>query len=110
MIIMRKIEIYEPAMCCPTGVCAPSVDQELLTITAITKEVNASEENRIYRRNLSQNPQAFVRSEVVNQKLKESGVEGLPLTLVDGQVYLEGKYPTIEQIRELTGLKLEDIK
>ncbi|HHQ0961853.1 TPA: arsenic metallochaperone ArsD family protein [Listeria monocytogenes] len=42
--------------------------------------------------------------------MKESGVEGLPLTLVDGQVYLEGKYPTIEQIRELTGLKLEDIK
>ena len=26
---MNKIEIFDPAMCCSTGVCGPSVDPEL---------------------------------------------------------------------------------
>lgn len=27
-----KIEIYEPAMCCPTGVCDPTVDTALVKL------------------------------------------------------------------------------
>lgn len=27
-----KIQIYDPAMCCSTGVCGPSVDPELVRI------------------------------------------------------------------------------
>ncbi len=26
---MTKVEIFDPALCCPTGVCGPSVDPEL---------------------------------------------------------------------------------
>ena len=30
---MSKIEIFDPAMCCSTGLCGPGVDQELLRVT-----------------------------------------------------------------------------
>ncbi|MBL2347006.1 arsenic metallochaperone ArsD family protein, partial [Klebsiella pneumoniae] len=30
---MKKIEIFDPAMCCSTGVCGPSVDSELIRIS-----------------------------------------------------------------------------
>jgi hypothetical protein len=105
-----KIELYEPAMCCPTGVCGPTVDPALLTITALAKEVNTSQVARIYRRNLSQNPQAFARCEIVKDKIAQVGMESLPITLVDGEFYQQGKYPTAEQIQAITGLTLAKVK
>ena len=32
---MKKLELFEPAMCCSTGVCGPSVDEELLMVTSV---------------------------------------------------------------------------
>ena len=32
---MKKMNIYEPAMCCPTGVCGVGVDPELLRISTV---------------------------------------------------------------------------
>jgi hypothetical protein len=33
---MSKVEIFDPALCCSTGVCGPSVDPELVRVaTAI---------------------------------------------------------------------------
>ena len=32
---MKKIHIYEPAMCCPTGLCGPSIDPELLRMSFV---------------------------------------------------------------------------
>lgn len=31
---MEKIEVFEPSMCCPTGVCGPSVDTTLPVFAA----------------------------------------------------------------------------
>ena len=31
---MKKMAIYEPAMCCPTGLCGVGVNPELLRISA----------------------------------------------------------------------------
>ncbi|MCI2169922.1 MAG: arsenic metallochaperone ArsD family protein, partial [Prevotella sp.] len=32
---MKKIEIFDPAMCCSTGVCGPSVDKDLLRMATL---------------------------------------------------------------------------
>ena len=29
---MSKVEVFEPALCCATGVCGEDVDQELVTL------------------------------------------------------------------------------
>ena len=31
-IVARRIELFEPAMCCQSGVCGPSVDQQLIDV------------------------------------------------------------------------------
>lgn len=31
----KQVQIFEQAMCCPTGLCGPSVDPELLRISAV---------------------------------------------------------------------------
>ena len=32
--IMKKMIIFQPAMCCSTGVCGPGVDPDLLRLSA----------------------------------------------------------------------------
>jgi len=91
-IVMKKIEIFDPAMCCGTGVCGVDVDQQLVTFAA---DVDWAKQQgaRIERFNLGQQPMAFVNNVVVKGFLDRSGQEALPLILVDGEVALAGRYP-----------------
>lgn len=90
---MKKMIIFEPAMCCETGVCGPSVDPELLRITTV---VNNLKKNNISieRYNLSSNPQAFVDNHEINKILNRDGVEALPVTILNGVVVKTKAYPT----------------
>ena len=35
-----KLEIFDPAMCCSTGVCGPSIDTNLLRVSTIINDLN----------------------------------------------------------------------
>lgn len=69
---MKKIKIFEPAMCCETGLCGVSVDPELLRISTV---INTLKERGIIveRYNLSSNPQAFIDHKVVNEFVNKYG-------------------------------------
>lgn len=97
---MKKMVIYDPAMCCPTGVCGPSVDKNLLRVAIL---LNRLEKRgiKVERHNLSDNPQAFVDNKAVNKLLVDEGVDVLPITMVDGEVVKTGEYPTNEEFVEL---------
>jgi len=94
---MKTIKIFEPALCCSTGVCGPSVDPELLRITAL---VNQLTENGIQadRFNLASSPMAFIQYAAVNNLIQEGGVEILPITMIDDQVIQTGKYMSNDDV------------
>ncbi|MFK4879964.1 arsenite efflux transporter metallochaperone ArsD [Lactococcus petauri] len=96
---MQKIEIFEPAMCCSTGVCGPSVDSELLCITNLMDSLKDNKEIKAYRYNLTSNPQVFVVNETILNLLQSKGNEILPVTMVDGTVIKTGSYPTITELQ-----------
>ncbi|WP_270228242.1 arsenite efflux transporter metallochaperone ArsD [Lactococcus garvieae] len=96
---MQKIEIFEPAMCCSTGVCGPSVDSELLRITNLMDSLKDNKEIKAYRYNLTSNPQVFVVNETILNLLQSKGNEILPVTMVDGTVIKTGSYPTITELQ-----------
>lgn len=105
---MQKIALYEPALCCSTGVCGPSVDANLIRITAVMQELRKTEHVRMIRYNLAQNPNAFVRNQEVNRLLQEKGIDCLPVTVWEDQVVLTGTYPTNEEIAQFTGVSLQE--
>lgn len=35
---MKKIEIFDPAMCCPTGLCGTNINPELMRSNRIIEE------------------------------------------------------------------------
>ncbi|MFL0252575.1 arsenite efflux transporter metallochaperone ArsD [Clostridium neuense] len=105
---MSKIEIFDPAMCCSTGVCGPSINKELLRVaTAINNMVKKGA--KVTRHNLSSEPQAFIDNKKVNEYLNSRGAEILPITLVDGEVKKLKKYPTNEEFAQWSGFSKDDI-
>ena len=97
-----KIEIYDPAMCCSTGVCGPSVDPELVRIQEALRQIQKQlPEIQVQRYGLSAEPQAFVANTSVAELLKSEGPECLPLVYVDGALVCKGNYPANGQLQEI---------
>lgn len=90
-------------MCCPTGVCGPSVDPEVLRIAGLLSALEGKG-YPVRRHGLSQEPQAFVDNAEVARILKEEGVSSLPLTFVDGRLVAKGSYPSNETLGEALGV------
>ena len=103
-----KLEIYDPPMCCSTGVCGPSVDPKLIQFAADLKWLE-TQGVQIARFNLSQNPAAFVENQQVNNALAEQGESALPMILIKNRVIASGEYPNRSQLLAATiGTKLRD--
>ena len=101
---MPKLAIYDPPMCCSTGVCGPVVDPVLPRIAADLDWLKR-QGVEVERYNLAQQPQAFATSPTVIASLREHGNDCLPLVLVDGEVVSRGTYPDRAELAHLLGLK-----
>src|SRR5450432_2539782 len=101
---MNKIEVFDPPMCCSSGVCGPSVDPALARFSSDLHWL-ANQRIAVERYNLAQQPQAFAASEVVKTALKQSGNDCLPLILLNDAVVSKGRYPTRDELARLTGLE-----
>lgn len=93
-----KVEIYEPPMCCPSGLCGPTVDPALVAINDAILQLQ-KEGVEVKRYMINQNPSAFKNNAEVMNFIKKHGSQSLPLTLVDGQIIKSETYPTYEEIK-----------
>jgi len=99
---MSKVQVFDPPMCCSTGVCGPEVDPALVRF-ASDLEWLKSNGVEVERFNLAQAPAAFVGNPVVAQAIRGRD-GGLPLLLVDGKIAAQGSYPTREVLAELASV------
>ena len=103
---MKKIEIFDPAMCCPTGLCGTNIDPELMRI-AVVIETLKKQGIIVTRHNLRDEPQVYVSNKTVNEHLQKHVADALPITLVDGEIAVSKTYPTTKQMSEWTGINLD---
>lgn len=106
---MKKMIIFEPAMCCSTGVCGVAVDPELLRVQGVLNSLK-SKGIIIERYNLNNNPQMFLDNKTINDMLTASGVEQLPATLIDNVVVKTKAYPTNEEFCEMLDIPEDYLK
>ncbi len=90
---MKTIQIYDPPMCCSTGICGADIDPALVSFAAHLKQL-AEAGVQVERYNLGQQPMAFVQNPAVKSLLDHEGVESLPIIFCDGTVQFKGRYPT----------------
>jgi hypothetical protein len=100
---MVKMIIFDPAMCCSTGLCGPVVDMELLRVSTV---LNNLEKNgvKVERYNLTNNPQAFVDNKIISEVLGRDGIEVLPVTVIDDKVVKTKSYPTNDEFAKFLGI------
>ena len=99
------LQIFDPAMCCSTGVCGPEVDSKLVQFGADLDWLKP-QGVVVQRHNLSQNPAAFVQNELVRAALTDKGESALPLILLNDKVAVSGRYPERVELAALLNLKV----
>jgi hypothetical protein len=99
----KSIQVFDPAMCCSSGVCGTDVDQQLVNFSA---DLDWAKNNgaHIERFNLAQQPMDFANNKVVRDFLERSGQDALPLILVDGEFALAGRYPNRAELSRWAGI------
>lgn len=100
------VRVYDPAMCCSTGVCGTSVDPRLARFAADLDWLKGQGVS-VRRFNLSQEPGAFVAEARAKVALETLGETSLPLVIVNGDVRSSGVYPSREDLAAWTGLRHE---
>ena len=93
------VQLFDPPMCCSTGLCGPTVDQTLVDVNEMVMALQA-EGVRMERYQLTTHPQTFLGNPDVIRLLREHTVEALPITVVRGKVLKYGAYPTMSEIKE----------
>ena len=103
---MPKLQVFDPAMCCSTGVCGPSIDPALPRFAADLEWLK-SKGLEVQRYNLAQEVAAFTSNPVVKTALNGRGSKCLPLLLLDGMIVTEGAYPSREELARLAKVEIE---
>ncbi len=104
-----SLQVFDPAMCCSTGVCGPVVDPQLPRFAA-DLEWLAGKGVSVERFNLAQQPEAFAANAQVKQALEGEGTDCLPLLLLNGVIVSKGSYPDREKLARWVRLSDESEK
>lgn len=100
---MKTLKIYDPAMCCPTGVCGTNVDTKLVQLASFLSKLD-KEKFEVSRFSLSSEPQEYVQNKEVARILKEQGVESLPLFFLNEELIFSKDYPFVPALSSKLGL------
>lgn len=104
-IVPADVEFFDPPMCCPTGLCGPTLDQTLLDINEMILSLQR-DNLRVERYQMASNPNAFLGNAEVMKLVREKQMDALPIIVVRGKVIKVGAYPTADEVRvALNGAK-----
>jgi hypothetical protein len=95
-----QVEIFDPPMCCPTGLCGPALDQTLLDVNEMLLALKAAHVS-VERYQMTSHPTIFMKNSEVMHLVRERQMEALPVTLVQGKVIKVGAYPTLAEIQNV---------
>ena len=100
---MTAIRVFDPAMCCSSGVCGPSVDPQLARFSADLDWLKTQGVS-VERFNLAQQPAAFAADQSVRSALETKGEAGLPVVKVNGEIKSSGVYPSRAELSSWAGV------
>ena len=92
------VELFDPPLCCPTGLCGPTLDQSLLDVSDMIVTLE-TEGLKVARYQMTGQPQAFLSNPDVMRLVREKQMAALPISVVRGQVVKVGAYPTLSEIK-----------
>jgi len=104
---MTTLQVYDPPMCCSTGVCGPAVDPKLAQFAADLEWLK-SQGVQLQRFNLGHEPGAFTACAEVKAALQAENTACLPLIRCNERVVSKGVYPSRAQMASWCGVAFTD--
>ncbi len=101
---MTTVAVYDPPMCCSTGVCGPEVDPKLAQFAGDLDWLKA-QGIEVRRFNLAQEPARFAENAAIKAILDRSGTDELPAIVVGDAVIASGRYPARNELAAMAGIK-----
>lgn len=92
-----EVEIFDPPMCCPTGLCGPTIDQTLLDLNEMILTLQR-ENVRVARYQMASHPNAFLGNVEVMKLIREQQMDALPIIVVHGKIIKTGGYPRLDEV------------
>lgn len=92
------VEIFDPPLCCPTGLCGPVLDTTLVDLGEAILSLQA-EGRTVVRHMMTADPQAFMRNREVYQLIRERQLAVLPITVVRGRIVKTDVYPSLDELQ-----------
>ncbi len=92
------VELFDPPMCCPTGLCGPTLDQALLDVNEMIVALQA-DGLRVERYQMTSHPHKFINNTDVMRLVREKQMAALPITIVRGRIVKIGAYPTLGEVQ-----------
>ena len=100
---MTTLTVYDPAMCCSTGICGTEIDQRLVDMAADLDWLKAQGVT-VQRFGLSREPGEFAANDTVRQIMQDSEGDDLPVFLVDGGFKAKARYPARAELADWVGV------
>jgi len=97
-IVPADVEFFDPPMCCPTGLCGPTLDQTLLDVNEMIMTLQ-HDNLRVERHQMASNPNAFLGNAEVMNLVREKQMDALPIIVVRGKVIKVGAYPSADEVK-----------
>jgi len=94
---MKIIEIYEPPMCCPTGICGPAPDPDLAALQEMILKLK-KEGYSVERIAINQQPLRFMSNSIIKKIINAEGKASLPITIIGNKIIMKGRYPKYEEL------------
>lgn len=99
------VELFDPPMCCPSGLCGPALDQTLLDVNEMVMTLQR-ENLRVERYQLASHPNAYLANPEVMKLVREKQMEALPIIVVRGRVIKAGAYASLAEIKAALGVAI----
>ncbi len=93
------VELFDPPLCCPTGLCGPVLDTTLVDLGEACITLQA-EGHTVVRHMMTAEPQAFMRNRDVFELIRARQLDVLPITVVRGVVVKTDAYPSLDELRD----------
>lgn len=99
LIAEPDVEFFDPPMCCPTGMCGPTIDQTLLDVSEMIVKLQSGG-YQVERYQMSSHPNSFINNVEVMKLIREKQLAALPIVVVRGKIVAIGNYPKLLEIQE----------
>lgn len=104
---MLKLEVFDPPMCCSTGICGASVDPTLVTFASDLEWLKTKGVD-VVRYGLALEPAEFVKNEIVKNLLSKEGNGCLPILLVGAEIVSKSCYPSRKKLADICKISFDE--